>query len=180
MICIQGLDTTTIMSFLKNLRSYLSTKLLFQAAGILSAMLCVYSILGVLQAASLFVGERAQLNFNLWSSLALVFGFATRYFFVASTNHPPETKFKAGFWIIFWLLVVFVNAYLLLHHLVSVDVCLDKGGSFDYMTNFCDFKNSHRVIGLHRTHGFVLTFLLLALIQAILAMYRWRKSSGPL
>jgi hypothetical protein len=58
--------------------NYLYSKTVAKVALVLAVCACIlgslYCFMGLLQAASLFTGERALVNFNLWSSLSLIFG----------------------------------------------------------------------------------------------------------
>jgi hypothetical protein len=50
--------------------------------------------------------------------------------------------------LIIGLIVAFV--FPLIHKASSIDSCLDAGGSFNYESCECDFKNSHKVPEIHK------------------------------
>jgi len=52
--------------------SYQVKKRIFAALSVLMILAAIYSALGVLQAASLFTGERALRNLNFWGTIICV------------------------------------------------------------------------------------------------------------
>ncbi|MBB6249393.1 hypothetical protein [Rhodanobacter sp. A1T4] len=52
--------------------SYQAKKRIFAALSVLMILTAIYSALGVLQAASLFTGERALRNLNFWGTIMCV------------------------------------------------------------------------------------------------------------
>ena len=52
--------------------TYQAKQRIFSALSVLMALAAIYSALGILQAASLFTGERALRNFNFWGTLMCV------------------------------------------------------------------------------------------------------------
>ena len=127
----------------------------------LFALASLYAVLGALQALSLYQGERALWNLNLWASLALVAGVAAwqvapraAEFSQSSTRRRFMPWLQAG--------LAFYFAWQVLSHLAAVDACLDHGGSFDYLAGACNMQESLPYVPLHKTHGFpiVATFVL--------------------
>jgi hypothetical protein len=60
--------------------TYQAKKRMFAALAVLMILAAVYSALGIVQAASLFTGERAMRNFNFWGQLMCA-AFACSVFF---------------------------------------------------------------------------------------------------
>ncbi len=119
----------------------------------LFSLASIYAVLGVLQALSLFQGERALWNLNLWASLALVAGVLAWQ--VAPKAEPPSPLSTPGRvmpWLQGGLALYF--AWQVLRHLAAVDACLDHGGSFDYLAGACNMQESLPYVPLHKTHGF--------------------------
>jgi len=147
----------------------------FRAAGVFCVFASVYCFMGVLQAASLFTGERALFNGNLWASLSLLSGFGAAHLF--SAVRPTVNRLSprvARFLTAFWAAISLVAAWQVVSYLLAVDRCLDQGGSFDYVRGECDLENSHSAISLGKTHGFLLVAAVLAAIQSVLALRRSR------
>jgi hypothetical protein len=117
------------------------------------ALASLYCVLGVLQALSLFRGDRALWNLNLWASLALVAGVVAWQLApkVAQPSQPSKLQVAIA-WLQLGLALYFV--WQVVSHLASVDACLDHGGSFDYLAGECSMLESLPFVPLHRTHGF--------------------------
>jgi hypothetical protein len=122
--------------------------------------------MGVLQAASLFVGARALLNANLWGSVFLVGLVASVACFVAAfrtqRSIPSLLTAAAGL-----VLVVFAIWFAspVIHDLLEIDSCLDRGGSFDHVHSVCDFSTNHPNISTFSRQGFRLTtFVIFSLV----------------
>ncbi|WP_349280901.1 hypothetical protein [Polaromonas hydrogenivorans] len=150
----------------------------FRLAGFFCILSSVYCFMGVLQAASLFTGERALFNGNLWASLSLLFGVCAIHLFSAarpSTCRGSQrvTKFLA----LFWAAISLAAAWQVVAHLLAVDRCLDQGASFDYVRGECDLANPHNVISLGKTHGFLLVAALLAAVHSALAFWKSNEVS---
>lgn len=122
-------------------------------SAIVFGLASLYSVLGVLPALSLFRGERALWNVNLWASLALVEGVVAWQFAPKSAqSSQPSGLQRVMPWLQVALAVYFVSQ--VVSHLASVDACLDHGGSFDYLAGVCNTQESFPFVPLHRTHGF--------------------------
>jgi len=118
-------------------------------------LLSVYCALGVLQALSLFQGERALWNVNLWSSGALVALVLACLLALPSGALPERSIISlAAPWVLFGLAAV--AAWLVASHLLAVDQCLDRGGSFNYLSATCSNGSSLPFLPIYRTHGFPL------------------------
>ncbi len=120
------------------------------------ALVATYGLMGVLQVVSLFAGEHALRNVNLWGSLFVVSLFVS-VFLVAKAMRVRlglVTQFVAGMLsgvVAAWAL------WVLARHELAVDECLDKGGSFNYVGGVCDYSAGHPSLPLVATHGFVIT-----------------------
>jgi hypothetical protein len=141
------------------------------------AAAALYALMGVLQALSLFTGERALRNVNLWGSLFLV-SLSVSVFLLAKAAQVHlgfVARKLAGFMsvaIAVWAL------WVLAAHELAVDGCLDGGGSFNYVQGVCDASVNHPVLSLAVTHGFVLTVGGLACLAAVLFLgsaYAFRR-----
>lgn len=141
--------------------------------GAVLAVAAMYALMGVLQATSLFTGERALRNVNLWGSLFLV-ALSASIFLIAKAvrvRFGLVARMVAGVCstaVAVWALWVVAGREL------AVDRCLDKGGSFNYVHAVCDTSAthpaSHPVLSLAATHGFVLTLGVLACLAAALLL----------
>ena len=137
------------------------------SAAALLTLLAIYCALGVFQALSLFQGERALRNVNLWSSGALV---AVVLACLAAPRRRVTSASASIFqrtapWIYFGL--VAFALWPAVGHLLAVDKCLDRGGSYNYVVGACSFESNSPFMQLHHSHGFLLVaaglFLLLGL-----------------
>lgn len=149
----------------------------FRIAGAFCVLASVYCFLGVLQAASLFTGERALFNGNLWASLSLLVGFGAVHLF--NSARPTANRASpriARFLSVFWAAISLAAAWQVVSHLLAVDRCLDQGASFDYVRGECDLESSHSVISLGKTHGFLLVTAVLAAIHSAMALSRSRDA----
>lgn len=131
---------------------------IFFVLGAVFLLVSIYGLLGVLQAASLFVGARALLNANLWGSVFLV-GLAASMACFVNASH---IKKPVSSWL--WpatglVLVVFAVWFVLpvIRDLLAIDSCLDRGGSFDHVLSACDFSTNHPSISTFNRQGFRLT-----------------------
>ena len=150
----------------------------FRLAGAFCVLASVYCFGGVVQAASLFTGERALANGNLWASLSLLFGFATAHLFCSARQ--TATRFRPSvnrFLTAFWAAIFLAAAWPVLSHLLAVDRCLDQGASFDYLRGECDLASSQSAISLAKTHGFLLVTAALAAIHGASAFLKSRQWS---
>lgn len=158
-------------------RAILGRTWAFRLAGSFCVLTSMYWFMGVLQAGSLYSGERALSNGNLWASLSLVFGFGAVHLFCAArpaTN--PVSSRAAQFFTVFWAAVFVAAGWQVVSHLFAVDRCIDQGASFEYVRGKCDLENSHKVISLLKTHGFLLMVALLSAMHSALAFRRSRVS----
>jgi hypothetical protein len=149
----------------------------FRLAGTFCVLASVYFFIGVLQAASLYTGERALFNANLWASLSLLFGIGATHLFRSA--RPSATRVSPGvarFLTVFWAAIFLAAAWQVVSHLLAVDRCVDQGASFDYLRGECDLGSSHSVISLGKTHGFLLVTVVLAAIHSALALRRSRDA----
>jgi len=129
-------------------------------------LFAIYCALGVLQALSLLQGERALWNVNLRSSGAFVAVVLACLLALPSGGLPERSIISLTVpWLFFGLAAV--AAWLVASHLLAVDHCLDRGGSFNYLSASCSNGPSLPSVPLYRTHGFPLVaagvFLLLGL-----------------
>jgi hypothetical protein len=149
----------------------------FRLAGSFCILASMYWFMGVLQAGSLYSGERALSNGNLWASLSLVCGFgAVHLFWAARPATNPVSSRAAQFLTVFWAAVFLAAGWQVVSHLLAVDRCIDQGASFDYVRGKCDLESSHSVISLVKTHGFLLVVAVLAAMHSALAFRRSRVS----
>lgn len=145
--------------------------------GTLFAMAAIYALLGVVQAGSLFIGERALRNGSLWGSLSIAFAVTSALFF-ARMGAPRATPSQAHAMVavIVWAAVAMFALWPVVTHLLVVDHCLDQGGSFDYLRNLCDSTESHQSFSLLVTHGFLLTCAGLASMLTVRSFWRGRAT----
>jgi hypothetical protein len=152
-----------------------------KVALILAACACIlaslYCFMGVLQTASLFTGERALVNSNLWSSLSLAFGVSAVHLIRATspavkTAHPLVSIA----WALLWVSIFSLATWQIAVHLLDVDRCQDGGGSFDYVAGKCDLVRKHSTLAIWKTHGFLLVVATLAFIHGLLALDRRRRT----
>jgi hypothetical protein len=145
----------------------------------LFALASIYAVLGVLQALSLYQGERALWNVNLWASLALVAGvMAWQVAPKAALTSRMSTWRRVIPWLQAGLALYF--AWQVLRHLVAVDACLDHGGSFDYLAGVCNMQESMPYVPLHRTHGFpIVATLVLGLLAVRRYLHLRNARRGP-
>jgi hypothetical protein len=133
----------------------------------LFAVAALYALAGVLQAASLFTGERALRNGNLWGSLFLV-GLSASALLVAMAVRVqlgPLARKVAG---ALSLVLAVWAAWPVASHVLAADRCLDQGGSFNYVLGVCDESANHPALSLVVTHGFLLTLSALAGVATVL------------
>jgi hypothetical protein len=155
-------------------------KWFFRVAGTFFVLASIYALLGVLQAASLFTGGRALYNGNLWGSLSLIFAFFAAHMFAAngrsmSRFHPGAAKFIA----FLWAVIAAWATWQVLTHILSVDHCVDNGGSFDYVLGQCDSKYSHEAFSIWKTHGFLIVVAIVTATYSVAALRRaYTKASA--
>ncbi|TDY02620.1 hypothetical protein EDC23_0995 [Thiohalophilus thiocyanatoxydans] len=134
--------------------------------GVVFLLASIYGLMGVLQAASLFVGVRALLNANLWGSVFLVSLVVSVACFVAAfrtQESTPSRLSSATGLVLFAFSIWFVIP--VIYDLLAIDSCLDRGGSFDYVNSVCDFSTNHPNISIFSRHGFRLTtFVIFSLV----------------
>ena len=153
--------------------------LVLRIAGVLFGVASVYSLMGVLQAMSLFTGERALRNGNLWGSLCLLGAvLAIHLFLIARSKPPARSQRKAVVFAVGWLAVAALALWPVLSHLVAVDRCLDSGASFNYVRGSCDTSSTHESLSLVATHGFLLFTVALAIAHAVASAWHVRTESS--
>jgi hypothetical protein len=119
--------------------------------------LAAYSVLGILQALSISQGERAIWNINFWASgglLATVFAWLvapTR----SHSNQRGSIAHRLAPWVHF--AIALAAAWSVLRHLLAVDACLDRGGSYNYLISSCSLVETSTFMPLHQSHGFPMT-----------------------
>lgn len=148
-------------------------KWFFRIAGTFFVLACIYALMGVLQAASLFTGGRALYNGNLWGSLSLIFAFCAAHLFAA--NGRGMSQFRPGtvqFIAILWAAVAAWATWQVLAHSLAADRCLDDGGSFDYVLGQCDLKYSHEAFSIWKTHGFLIVVAVVTALHSVAALRR--------
>jgi hypothetical protein len=149
----------------------------FRLASAFCVLASVYCFMGVLQAASIFTGERALFNGNLWASLSLLFGFGAVHLFGSARSTANRVSPRvARFLTVFWAAIFLAAAWQIVSHLLAVDRCLDQGGSFDYVRGGCDLVSSHGVISISKTHGFLLLTAALSALHGAMALMRLRDA----
>src|SRR5574341_269061 len=111
------------------------------------ALAALYALMGVLQALSLFTGERALRNVNLWGSLFLV-GLSVSVVLIAKATRIRfglVARRVAG---VLSAAVAVWALWVLVGHELAVDRCLDGGGSFNYVQGVCDASANHPALSL--------------------------------
>ncbi len=145
--------------------------------GILLLLPSLYGLLGVLQAASLFIGLRALSNANIWGSVFLTFSALSGACFFAAFRTSQKAPSLASA-TIGLLLIAFALwfGFPIIHDLLALDSCIDRGGSFDHLLSVCDFTQSHPAISTLQRQGFRLTaFLIFSPIGLLLVVAYWRS-----
>jgi hypothetical protein len=146
--------------------------------GCVLLLVSAYGFGGVLQAASLFVGDRALRNANLWGSVSLVsflgsivcFWFAKRRIGVSS-----RARLVVG-----GIAVVSAAALLwpVATEFMAVDACRDGGGSFDYTRSVCDREQNHSYVPVFERQGFRIAGSLALVVFGVLVAIPWSSHSG--
>ncbi|MCW5574809.1 MAG: hypothetical protein KIT13_01825 [Burkholderiales bacterium] len=120
-------------------------------------LLSVYMLMGVLQAASLLRGVHALRNANLWGSLSLIsLLLAVICFRQGQGSHLPESR-RAALPVIWGTVALLAAAWLLwpvLSDIFAADICVDVGGSFDYVLSVCDMQQSQPYVSILDRQGF--------------------------
>lgn len=139
----------------------------FEEVGLDFAAAALYTLMGVLQSLSLFTGDRALRNVNLWGSLFLV-SLSVSVFLLAKAAQVQlgfVARKLAG---VMSVAVAVWALWVLAAHELAIDDCLDGGGSFNYVHGVCDASANHPALSLAVTHGFVLTLGGLACVASVL------------
>lgn len=111
--------------------------------------------MGILQAGSLFTGQRALTNFNVWASISFIAYAASITILVRPWQFIPKISSKAlALAAILLGIEGLILAYPIFHEFLEIDTCLDLGGSFNYVTSTCDHLASHSPIRLMWRKGF--------------------------
>jgi len=116
--------------------------------------MAIYSALGVLQALSISQGKRVIWNINLWLSgwlLATVFAWL-----VAPIHLRPSQRGSIARRVVPWahFAIATAAAWSILRHLLAVDACLDRGGSYNYLVSSCSLVETSSFMPLYQSHGF--------------------------
>jgi hypothetical protein len=154
----------------------LRTKI-FAVLGVMFLLASIYGLIGVVQAASLFVGVRALFNGNLWGSVFLVSLIASVACFVVAFRTqrtiPSRLSLATGL-----VLVVFAIWFVIpvIHDLLAIDSCLDRGGSFDHVRSECDFSTNHPNVSTLSRQGFRLTTFVVCSLVGLKLLVPYLKS----
>ena len=89
----------------------------------------------------------------------------------------PQAGRSALFLALFCLLAVTPLLFMWLGESLSVQRCLEAGGSFDYERMVCDFDREHAVPPFHERHRALLIATAVALPIAV-ALWRWGPRLG--
>ena len=136
--------------------------------GVVFLLVSIYGLLGVIQAASLYIGVRALLNANLWGSVFLI-GLAASISCFISVFHTNNFSPSGLSTVTGLLLTVFAAWFFfpVVPEFLAVDSCLDRGGSFDYVLSVCDFSRNHPSITILSRHGFRLTAFVILFLAGL-------------
>jgi hypothetical protein len=148
-------------------------RLLLVSAGVVFLLASLYGLMNFFQAVMLFTGERALKNSNIWSSVFLVAVALAIVCFAASRDKRSSgTAYSAIARVVLLGSCLFLSAaaaWRVARDYMTLDSCLDLGGSFDYVRSVCDLTGSHAVVSLFAWRGFFLTSALVFAVPAVLA-----------
>ncbi|MBH0184858.1 MAG: hypothetical protein HP477_05400 [Nitrospira sp.] len=152
---------------------------IFIILGCLLLIVSAYGFGGVIQAASLFVGERALRDANLWGSVSLVAFLGALVCFLAAARRLTDRSLPrllvGGLAVVSTVVLVWA----LVAEFLAVDTCLDAGGSFDYMRSACDLEQNHPYIPVMERQGFrVAGSFALTLFGLVLVAPWWPRVGG--
>lgn len=155
------------------LKSHKLLLIAFSVVGTFCLLISIYGLLGVLQAGSLFVGERALLNANVWGSVFLVGLVLAVLCFLFAYASRPGPKVQCPWWFNFLLGFVFLMlgatlCWPIFRDFFAIDRCQDLGGSFDYVMSQCDQLIAHKYIPLLERQGF---FVVSSLLFVVFGVY---------
>ncbi len=158
-----------------------SHRLLLISGGVLFLLASLYGLMGFFQAVMLFTGERALKNSNIWSSVFLVCIAVSAFCFGASR---PKPAVRPAYWAVLRAFLLSIcsllsvaAAWRVASDYMTLDACLDIGGSFNYVRSACDLTGSHPSVSLFAWRGFFLTASIVFALPVLLAAVRRRKST---
>jgi hypothetical protein len=114
----------------------------------------IYCALGVMQALSISHGQRAIWNINLWLSgwlLATVLAWLVAPIHLRQSQRSSIAK-RLVPWAHF--AIATVAAWSIFSHILAVDACLDRGGSYNYLVSSCSLVETSSFMPLYQSHGF--------------------------
>jgi hypothetical protein len=132
---------------------------------LLLLLLAIYSALGVLQALSISEGARAIWNINFWASGALLATVVAWLVAPIRSRSPKRGSIaqRVAPWAHF--AIAAAAAWPILKHLLAVDECLDRGGSYNYLVSSCSLVETTTFMPLHQSHGFpIVAFIVFGLL----------------
>ncbi|MGE0332409.1 MAG: hypothetical protein AB7P37_17155 [Ramlibacter sp.] len=137
--------------------------------------------MGFFQAVMLFAGERALKNSNIWSSVFLVCIAVSAFCFEASRPRPAV---RSAYWRVLRAFLIGVSlllsaaaAWRVASDYMTLDACLDTGGSFNYVRSVCDLTGSHASMSVFAWRGFFLTASVVFALPVLVAAVRRRKAT---
>ena len=146
----------------------------FIGVGVLLLVVSAYSLGGVVQAASLFVGARALRNANFWGSISLVAFLGSRICFWRGATKVWGRSSPRIFVGTAAAILAAALVWPLASEFMAVDACLDSGGSYDYVLSTCDLQRDHPHLQLFERQGFrVVGSLALMAFAALLVAPSW-------
>lgn len=93
------------------------------------------------------------------------------------SESPPQRRRPVLFLFLFCLLAVAPLLFMWLGESLSVQRCLEAGGSFNYQRMVCDFDAEHPVPPFHERHRALLVGTIVA-IPAAIALWWWGPRLG--
>lgn len=152
-------------------------RLLFVSLGVVFLLASLYGLMGFFQAVMLFTGERALKNSNIWSSVSLISAaLATTCFAAGRKKGYSHFEFARFVLLGLCLFLSAAAAWRVASDYLTLDSCLDLGGSFDYVRSVCDFLRPHSVVSLFGWRGFFLTSALVFAVPVVVAAVRLRHA----
>jgi hypothetical protein len=147
----------------------------------LIALAALYCFGGVLQAASLFTGHRALLNFNHWAGLGVLALSASIFIALAPWRWIRSVPTS--------VLAVYGGTSLLISIAIAVPVvlelgaasqCVAIGGSYNHVESLCDHQETHRALSMWQHGGFRISSasVLAGVGVAALACIPFRRRGG--
>lgn len=153
---------------------------LLVCAGVVFLLASLYGLMGFFQAVMLFTGERALKNSNIWSSVFLVaLAMAAMCFAAIRHKRSSSAAYLAVARVVLPGTCLFLSAgaaWRVASDYMTLESCLDLGGSFDYVRSVCDLAESHAVVSLFAWRGFFLTSTLVFAVPVVIAAARRHKA----